>query len=78
MTQLDIFDVIEKKEVAPETALQPTFEIEYFCIDRAQRLTWIRAKNEDAARYQFTKKTAYIAIISVKKSDRTLEEIEAL
>jgi hypothetical protein len=69
MTQLTIFDV---------TPTSPTFIVDYFDKDQAQRLGWVRAKNEDDAKYKFMDKDRNIKITNVYLSDRDFDELEAL
>jgi len=84
MTQLSIFDVaapITQEEaviIQPPSPTNPTFFIDYFDKDEAQRLGWIRAKNESDAKEKFMKENRNVKIKNAYLSDRDFDELEAL
>jgi hypothetical protein len=81
MTQLSIFDEIGEPETASIIAKQTdAYFVEYYDIDQKWRLAWIRAKDEDDARYKFSKDKEYkkCTIARIYESDRTYDELEGL
>jgi hypothetical protein len=73
---------VEPKEEIKQTidrALAPTWRVELFDKDKAQRFAWYRCEDEEEARAATKKEYAGLfAIIEVRESEYTLEEIEAM
>lgn len=56
---------------------KPTYFIHYY-IESMRRLDWMRAKDQDDARYKFEKANRKAEIIKIEKSSRDYDELEAL
>lgn len=65
-------------EAAKQKAVEPTFLIAYYDEEQREKLTWIRAANEDRAILAFKKEFRRCLFKSIEKSDRDYDELEAL
>ena len=68
---------VKKEPKRVDTSL-PTWELHFFDKDRAQRIEWYRAADEEKAKTKCMSDYAGAAVFHVIQSKRTLEEIQAL
>lgn len=73
-------NLVESVRQAVEQAkkVDPTWEVELYDKEEALRLDWFRAPTEEEAKKECKKTHKGCVIVYAKKSDRSLEEIEAL
>lgn len=70
---------VKKEKITEETVKKTfTYEVDYFDNQQSQRLFWLEAENEDEARAAFQKKMKPLAILNVKRTSRTISEVENL
>lgn len=74
---MSLVDAVKAK-LNPETSGLPTWEIGLYDKEGAWRMFHCKAKDEDQATYNMYKEYKGAKLDYVKRSDRTLEEIEAL
>ncbi|MCP8970555.1 hypothetical protein [Ectobacillus ponti] len=71
--QMTIFDFLPRKQ----DKIQPTFLV-YYYQEQAARLTWIRAKDKDAAIRKFHRTHGNCKVKDIQLSNRSIEELNAL
>jgi hypothetical protein len=84
VTAAEVVNPIEEKSIDKpiekpiEKPKKPTFIVDYYDADGRFCFGWLRARDEDDARYKFMKENPRCKIRSIALSDRDYDVLEAL